>query len=63
MARADTTTTQFLNALWFCTPEWPPREHNFNEQVQLHKRRIVELENWETEPNFDSKGKIYSSSY
>lgn len=45
-----------LNTWWFCSPDWPPAEHNYQESLQEMDWRKVSLSDWRNEPNLDSDG-------
>lgn len=40
---------------WFSTEEWPPKDYNYDEELEKRGLREVTLSRWQEEEEFDSK--------
>lgn len=57
----DSIISGILRRWWYCMPEWPPKDYNYNKKLEENKMRLVDLKNWKFEVDVDSKGKIMNS--
>ena len=40
---------------WFSTEEWPPKDYNYDEELEKRGLREVSLSLWQNEEEFDNK--------
>ncbi len=45
-----------LKRWWYCLPDWPPKDFDFNAELTKNKLKLVEISKWRQTPEIDEKG-------